>query len=279
MAAKKRIVVAGARGVFGSLLVRELADAYDVVATTRDDLDLRDVDAVGRAARGAIAFACTAGPFQQLDRRIVRAVVESGAHWLDIADDERWFFDLIDDRALDALAREHNVVVMPGLSTLPAISCAMVQRMGAPPHVDITLSIGNDNAKGPTAIASGSALRTPDRELLRRTLNVDATVRTRFELPGVHLAMRALSLLPPAPRLRAARVLARLAKPLRFGTRGGGVEVRAGNRVERVEGADQRLAILPLVFALEHLPPPGVHPPTVLDAAALLEFVQPPPSF
>jgi hypothetical protein len=273
VAAQKRIVVAGARGVFGSLLVRELAGAYDVVATTRHELDLRDVEAVGRAARGAFAFACAAGPFQQLDRRIVRAVVESGAHWLDIADDERWFFDLIDDRALDALARERGVVVMPGLSTLPAISCALVKSMGAPPRVAITLFIGNDNAKGPAAIASGAALRTPDRELLRRTLGVDATVRTRFELPGVQLAMRVLALLPPNVRLRIARVLARMASPFRFGTRGGGVEVRAGERIEWVEGGDQRLAILPLVFALEHLPEPGVHPPTALDADGLLEFV------
>lgn len=273
MAAKKRVLVAGARGVFGSLLVRELAAAYDVVATTRNELDLHDVDAVGRAARGAFAFACAAGPFQQLDRRIVRAVVESGAHWLDIADDERWFFDLLDDRALDALARERGVVVMPGLSTLPAISCALVRRMNVPPRVTITLFIGNDNAKGAAAIASGAALRTPDRELLRREWSVDATVRTRFEMPGAQLAMRALAYLPPNARLRIARVIARLAKPFRFGTRGGGVEVRAEGRVERVEGADQRLAILPLVFALEHLPAAGVHSPTVLDAEALLEFV------
>jgi hypothetical protein len=259
--------------VFGSLLVKELANAYDVTPTTRETLDLGDVDAVARAARGAFAFVCAAGPFQQLDRRIVSAVVDAGAHWLDIADDERWFFDLVDDAQLHTLARERGVVVMPGLSTLPAISAALVRRMGVPKHVAITLFIGNDNAKGAAAIASGSALRTPDRELLRRTLNVDATVRTRFEVPGVQLAMRVLALLPAGMRLRVARVLARMAKPFRFGTRGGGVEVRAGERVERVEGVDQRLAILPLVFALEHLPEPGVHPPTVLDADALLEFV------
>ncbi|MFL6247659.1 MAG: hypothetical protein ACJ74H_16660, partial [Thermoanaerobaculia bacterium] len=127
MAAKKRVVIAGSRGVFGSLLVHELAEAYDVIATTRETLDLRDIDAVGRAARDAFAFVCAAGPFQQLDRRIVRAVVDAGAHWLDIADDERWFFDLVDDAQLDELARKRGVVVMPGLSTLPAISCALVQ--------------------------------------------------------------------------------------------------------------------------------------------------------
>lgn len=258
--------------MFGSLLVKELADSYDVIASTRDTLDLRDVDAVGDAARGAFAFLCAAGPFQQLDRRIVRAVVDAGAHWLDIADDERWFFDLVDDTTLDALARERGVVVMPGLSTLPAISYALVRRLGAPRNVSITLDIGNDNAKGAAAIASGAALHTPDRELLRRE-GIDAEVCTRFEMPGVQPAMRILAMFPVATRMHIARIIARIARIFRFGSRGGYVEVRANDRVERVSGSDQRLAILPLVFALEHLPRPGVHAPTVLDPEQLLQFV------
>ena len=258
--------------MFGSLLVKELADSYDVIATTRDTLDLRDVNAVGNTARGAFAFLCAAGPFQQLDRRIVRAVVDVGAHWLDIADDERWFFDLVDDAMLDTLARERGVVVMPGLSTLPAISYALVRRIGSP-QVSITLYIGNDNEKGAAAIASGASLRTPDRELLRRD-GIDAEVRTRFEMPGVRLAMRMLAMFPVATRMRIATVIAHVAKMVRFGSRGGYLEVRSSDRVERVSGSDQRMAILPpLVFALQHLPPPGVHAPTVLDPEQLLEFV------
>ncbi len=271
MAAKRRVIVAGARGVFGSLLVAELARAYDVIATTRETVDLRDVDAVRRAARGAFAFVCAAGPFQLLDRRIVHTVIDAGAHWLDISDDERWFFDLVDDAALDALARERRVVVMPGLSSLPAISCALVRTLGMPKHVEITLFIGNANAKGAAAISSGSALQAPDRELLRRE-GVDAIVRTQFELPGVGLAMRALAMLSPERRLRVARIVARLAKLVRFGARGGWVRVRAGERVAIARGRDQRFAILPLVYALDHLPAPGVHAPTVLDPDALLQF-------
>jgi hypothetical protein len=263
LAAKKRVVVLGARGVFGSLLVNELRDRYDVIEPLRGQHDFR----------GAFAVACAAGPFQQLDRGLVREAVEQGAHWLDIADDERWFFDLVDDADLDALARERGVVVMPGLSTLPAVSGALVRRMGAPKHVTITLFIGNDNAKGAAAIASGAALRTPDRELLRRELGIDADVRTRFEIPGVQIAMRALATLPMTTRVRFARVISRIAKAFRFGTRGGYVEVRAGERVERVSGVDQRLAILPLVFVLEHLPAPGVHAPSVLEHEQLLAFV------
>ena len=249
--------------MFGSLLVKELRDRYEVIEPPRGQHDFRN----------AFAVACTAGPFQLLDRGMVREAVMNGAHWLDIADDERWFFDLVDDATLDVLSRERGVVVMPGLSTLPAISCALVRRIGAPKHVSITLYIGNDNAKGAAAIASGAALLTPDRELLRRQ-GIDAEVRTRFEMPGVQIAMRMLARFPVTMRMRIARIIARVAKGIRLGTRGGYVEVRAGDHVERVSGSDQRMAILPLVFALEHLPQPGVHAPTVLDAEQLLQFVR-----
>jgi hypothetical protein len=138
--------------------------------------------------------------------------------------------------------------------------------------VEITLYIGNDNAKGAAAIASGSALHSPDRELLRR-MGIEAEVRTRFEMPGVRLVMRVLAMLPIGARTSVARAIARIAKLARFGTRGGYVEVRDADRALRVARDDQRLAILPLVFALENLPVPGVHAPTVLDADRLLQFV------
>ncbi|HKR62485.1 MAG TPA: hypothetical protein VJZ00_02035 [Thermoanaerobaculia bacterium] len=262
MTEKNRIVVVGARGVFGTHLVDALGDRYDLATPARGAHDFR----------GAFAVACTAGPFQQLDRALVREAVDAGAHWLDIADDARWFFDLVDDRALDARAGERGVLVMPGLSTLPALSCALAKRVMPTKHVDITLFIGNDNRKGAAAIASGATLETPDRELLRRELGIDATVATRFELPGVRAIMRVLAMLPLRARLRVARALSRL--PLRFGTSGGSVEARTRDRVERVRG-EQNIAILPLIFALEQIDalPRGVHPPTILDAEALLDFV------
>lgn len=265
---KRRVVVAGSRGVFGRHLIEALGSRYDVVATTRDTLDLRDVDAVARAARGAFAFACTAGPFQQLDRAIVRAVVNEGAHWLDIADDARWFFDLVDDRDLDALARARNVVVMPGLSTLPALSSALLRRIGPVPRATITLYIGNANPKGAAAIASAAHLETPDRELFRREFGIEAEVRTRFQMPGVPLMMRALRFLPLAARIRLAKLLARLAP--RIGTSGGYLQVN-DTRI----AINQNAAVLPLVYALEHLDRrSGCLSPTVLDAEDLLAFVE-----
>lgn len=253
--------------MFGSLLVEELRDAYDVVPTTREILDLSDLNGVSAFALGAYAFVCAAGPFQTLDPALVRAVVTAGAHWLDISDDERWFFDLLDDRSLDALARQRGVAVISGLSSLPAISCALARRVMPAKRVTITLFIGNDNAKGAAAIASCAVLRTPDRELLRRELDLDATVRARFEMPGAHLAIAALRVLPLRLRIRFGKLLARLIP--RFGSQGGYVEVNG----VRIEGG-QRMAILPVVFALQHLEgKSGCMPPTVFDPEELLAFV------
>jgi hypothetical protein len=254
--------------VFGSLLVDELRDGYEVVPATRDVLDLSDVAAVQRFARGAFAFACAAGPFQTLDRAIVRAVVEAGAHWLDIADDARWFFDLLDDRDLDALARERGVAVISGLSSLPAISGALARRALPAERLEITLFIGNDNRKGAAAIASGSALDAPDRELLRRDLGVEAVARARFEMPGARLAMNALRIFPLAARLRIAKTLSRILP--RFGSEGGYVEVN-GLRVAMT----QRTAILPLVYALDRLDgKSGCLSPSVFDPEDLLAYVE-----
>src|SRR5436190_9181634 len=124
-----RVIVLGASGVFGRLLAGELRGAEVVPASRATGADMRDPDSIARLARGAFAVLCAAGPFQSFDRRCVRAVVEQGAHWLDIGDDPNWFFGLIDDAELDAFARVKRVAVAPGLSSLPAISGALARRV------------------------------------------------------------------------------------------------------------------------------------------------------
>ena len=264
MAGKRRVVVVGARGVFGSLLVRELERDFEVVAATRGHLDFR----------GAYAVACAAGPFQQLDRTMDRDAVEAGAHWLDIADDAGWFFDLLDDKALNALAIEKGVAVIPGLSSFPAVAAALVRKLGAPPKVTITLEIGNANEKGAAAMSSAANLESPNRELLKRELGVEAETRVKLEMPLAAPMLRVLGLLPPNARLQLAKLVSRLAKPFKFGSSGGGVEVRAGDRVASARGKDQRFAILPLVFAIHRLDGlKGCLSPSVFDHDELLRYL------
>jgi len=268
MAAAKRVIVIGASGVFGRLLVRELRG--DVVGASRaTGADLRDPDSIARLARGAFAVLCAAGPFQSFDRRCVYAAIGEGAHWLDIADDPGWFFGLIDDQELDARAREKGVAVVPGLSSLPAISGALVRRAGSPTRpaptrpagqrtrptsITITLGIGNRNAKGAGSIASalagdGRTIITPDRELLRRELGIEARTFVRFQLPGAAFVFRLAKRLGISPRW-----ISRIAAPVsRFGSDASYVEVATPEGTARADARGQRLAILPIAIVANRL--------------------------
>jgi len=273
-----RVIVLGSTGVFGRLLMRELHG--DVVGASRaTGADLRDPDSIARLARGAFAVLCAAGPFQQFDRRCVRAVVEEGAHWLDIADDPGWFFGLIDDPELDRRAREKGVAVVPGLSSLPAISGALVRRLRGDP-VEITLGIGNKNAKGAGSIASalegdGRTIITPDRELLRRELGIDARTFVKFQLPGAALMFRLAKRLNVSPK-----TLSRIATPIsRFGSDASYVEAKTKNAVARVDARGQRLAILPIATVanqlIDGLRLSGVMPPSrAIDGEELLSAIR-----
>jgi hypothetical protein len=97
---------------------------------------------------------------------------------------------------------------------------------------------------------------------------MEATVRAKFEMPGVQVALAALRMLPPRARIRAAKILARMAP--RFGKQGGYVEVN-GVRIEMT----QRRAILPVVYAMRQLDRMwGCFGPTSFDHEELLAFVQ-----
>jgi NAD(P)-dependent dehydrogenase (short-subunit alcohol dehydrogenase family) len=227
MAERPRVLIAGGSGVFGRLLARELLKTTSVdlilagrglsavVAACREldqpdrtfamALDLGDPESLTRAARGCVAVACAAGPFQELPSELPTAVVRAGGHWVDISDDEGWVVPLLDDTTLDAAARDAGLAVIPGLSTVPALSGALArwcrERLQGAERARVTLFIGNQNARGAGAIASAMASgfgrptrvdlpfgrrlaylgHSPDTELLRRDLGLDAEFRVVLE--------------------------------------------------------------------------------------------------
>jgi hypothetical protein len=65
----------------------------------------------------------TAGPFQQQDYHVAQAAIEARCHYLDLADG-RAFVEGIS--RLDAAARAAQVAVVSGVSSLPALSSAVV---------------------------------------------------------------------------------------------------------------------------------------------------------
>jgi hypothetical protein len=305
----KSLLIAGGYGVFGGLLVRELLSSSDarLLVAGRDagraaafcaslnaaervrplQLDLRDSEAVARAAGSCFAVLCAAGPFQQLPRELPARVVGAGAHWLDLADTREWVLPLLADARLDAAAREAQRAVLPGLSTVPTLSGVLVRALSEPlpgaRRARITLFIGNRNAKGSGAIGSSleagfldlrevempfgtveaARYASPDEALLREELGIQAEFRVAFESSLGRRLMAAIAplhrRLSAGAKSRAAHLLAWLAKPTSSsGTDLGCLQVElwdggGGRAAASLISHGQRMAILPCALAAEAL--------------------------
>ncbi len=65
----------------------------------------------------------TAGPFQQQDYRVAKAAIDAGCHYLDLADGRDFVCNIT---RLDAAARAAGVALISGVSSLPALSGAVI---------------------------------------------------------------------------------------------------------------------------------------------------------
>jgi hypothetical protein len=146
-----RVLILGGYGTFGARLARllvkdrrvslliagrsrvkaqALCDRLDGPAEREPVVFDRDRDPAAALARTRPqVLVDAAGPFQAYGEdpyRLARACVEAGVHYLDLAD-AAGFVEGID--ALDAAARPKGVVALSGLSTFPALSFAVVERL------------------------------------------------------------------------------------------------------------------------------------------------------
>ena len=143
----KRVLIVGGAGVFGRRLatgLRATTDAHIILAGRSHARAQEAADEVGAAeaitldretaTAGDIAKISAdlvidaAGPFQGADLRFARAVIEAGAHYLDLAD-ARDFVAAFPQ--LDALARERGVAAITGASSTPALTHAVLDRICA----------------------------------------------------------------------------------------------------------------------------------------------------
>ena len=327
MAAAKRVLIPGGSGVFGRLLARELLATTDVdiVIAGRDparaeaarlwldgagrvetlSLDLEHPDALRRVARGTFAVACTAGPARRLSLDLPMAVAEAGSHWLDMAEDPQWVLPRLGDERLDRTARDAGVAVIPGCSTVPALSGALARwcmgRVSDARRARITLFIGNRNAKGTGSVAGALIGRlrdpcwvqlpwgrtrafrfdSPDQKLLRNDLGIETEFRVALEWPLaarlVSMAGAALDPLRPEVAERVAGAMAFFSSPLGLlGSATSCLQVEMwpakGDGVAAALVAEgQRLPILPPAMALERLAEGGSLGTGVLHPAELFD--------
>lgn len=141
------VLVVGGTGFFGNRIAAALAAApnVDVLLGGRDPSRVQsaaralglssehgvvlDVNAAGLATTlkrlRVSTVVHTAGPFQQQEYHVARAAIEAGCNYIDLADGRAFVTGI---GGLDELARTHDVSVISGASTVPALSSAVVDR-------------------------------------------------------------------------------------------------------------------------------------------------------
>jgi hypothetical protein len=125
------VLVVGAGGYFGGLLVEELRSLtpLQVVAADRKLLDLERPETIAPALDGVSAAICAAGPFQRLPLSLLLACLERRVHYLDLADDRGFVRRARQLVEASSGARAPRAVGI-GWSAVPALS-ALLTRMAA----------------------------------------------------------------------------------------------------------------------------------------------------
>jgi short subunit dehydrogenase-like uncharacterized protein len=117
-----RIVIAGRDAAQGHALARELDSNIEVLS-----LDCRSPNLASEIEHlQATLVIHTAGPFQSQDYSVARSSIDAGAHYLDLADARAYVCGI---QCLDERARLKDSLVVSGASSLPALSCAVVDRL------------------------------------------------------------------------------------------------------------------------------------------------------
>lgn len=168
-----RILVIGGYGLFGRLLIERLSVHPHLHITIAgrsakpgrqlaNDLDkapaevtMAVLDAMGPFLTSKLLALApdvvvnASGPFQGQDYRVAQSCIALGMHYLDLADG-REFVQSID--SLDSEAKAAGVLVVSGVSTLPALSSAAADRltdnMATVQTLDIGICPGNRVERG-----------------------------------------------------------------------------------------------------------------------------------
>jgi hypothetical protein len=161
----KQVLVFGGYGGFGGRVARQLAEAgFAVIVAGRSlakaqafcaahpalamtPMALAREDGLGAETPWLVVDA--AGPFQDIDYRLPEACIAAGCHYLDLADGRDFVCGI---SGLDAAARAAGVVLISGVSSLPALSAAVCDRLAEGldrvSEIDAALSAGNRFAEG-----------------------------------------------------------------------------------------------------------------------------------
>ena len=177
----KRIVVIGGTGHFGGRICRRIAGEKntELVVTSRSKTKAQAVvdDVQGGYPTAIISAAGldlqspkfgsdlqaldpdivihTAGPYQGQDYRVAKACVQTGSHYIDLADGRKFVqeFD-----SLHEAAKQKDVLLVSGASTLPGLSSVVIDslrdKFKSIQAIEISIAPAHQTPRGASTIAS-----------------------------------------------------------------------------------------------------------------------------
>lgn len=180
MDAHEKILILGGTGHFGARIARRLAGApgIELIVTSRDQFraevlvdellaanpdssitalalnqEAADFEAAVRSIKPFVVVH-TAGPYQGQDYRVARACIDSGSHYIDLADGRQFVAGI---GALNETAREAGVIAVSGASTLPGLSSAVIanlrDRFSRIETIDISIAPAQQTPRGVGTVA------------------------------------------------------------------------------------------------------------------------------
>lgn len=170
----KKVVVLGGYGNFGKRIVENLTSIGDITILIAGRSLSKSTELVESLKANSVAkleplaidiFAGdfnerlatlapylvihTGGPFQGQGYQVPKACIECGAHYIDLADDRRFVCDIAE---LDNQAKDKNVLVVSGASSVPGLSSTVVEhyqeQFSAIESIDLAIAPGNKAERG-----------------------------------------------------------------------------------------------------------------------------------
>jgi hypothetical protein len=171
------VLILGGYGVFGSRVARNLAQhpELSLIVAGRDQatatafartvdsgrcqamaIDVSQPDGIATIlATRPMVVVDAVGPFQSRSSELARDCALNGIHYVDIADARARVAGIV---KLDPIARAHDVTVISGASTVPAITTAIVDDLEPDPtrvlEIDVGISPGHRAPRGLATVRS-----------------------------------------------------------------------------------------------------------------------------
>lgn len=180
MDAHEKILILGGTGHFGARIARRLAGmpGIELIVTSRDQFRaevLVDELLIDNPESSITALALnqespefeaelrsispfvvvhTAGPYQGQGYHVARACIDAGSHYIDLADGRNFVAGI---GVLNEAAREADVIVISGASTLPGLSSSVIadlrDRFSAIETIEISIALAQQTPRGAGTVA------------------------------------------------------------------------------------------------------------------------------